>query len=479
MIEAPKLFVSYCWSSPEHEQWVVDFATQLRQVGINAILDKWDLREGHDSVAFMEQMVTNPDVKKVAMICDKKYAEKADDRSGGVGTETQIISANVYRQTEQNKFVAIVTEYDENGRAYVPTYYQSRIYIDLSTPDKYNSNFEQVVRWGYDRPIHQQPEMGKPPLYITEPNSVVLLNTDVAFRRAIDAVRNSKSHAEGSVSEYFDQFVNGLKQLRLMPVDGEAFDETVIKNIEAFLPYRNQAIDLFTAIATYNESKQLQRILHRFFERLMTYLADESNYFDSTDTSMDNFRFLIHELFLYSISVMIQHDRFSFVDYLLRNQYINHDNPMSRKISTTFASLQTGCYSFEERKKRLKSSVYSFDAQLIRERCTHGSLTFAHLVQADLILYIRSLLQSDAYTHWHPNTLVFAERMGGVLEVFARARSRQYFDEMKIVLGFDNSDSFETYIREMQSDSRRMLKINYRPVSLESMLGLDSLCSTP
>ena len=51
--EIPKLFISYSWSSPDHEQWVVKLATELRESGIDVILDKWDLKEGHDAHAFM------------------------------------------------------------------------------------------------------------------------------------------------------------------------------------------------------------------------------------------------------------------------------------------------------------------------------------------------------------------------------------------------------------------------------------------
>ena len=70
---APKLFISYSWSNAEHEQWVIDLASELRESGVDVILDKWDLKEGHDAVAFMEKMVTDPEIKKVAIICDEKY----------------------------------------------------------------------------------------------------------------------------------------------------------------------------------------------------------------------------------------------------------------------------------------------------------------------------------------------------------------------------------------------------------------------
>ena len=107
-------------------------ATQLSDSGVDVILDKWELREGHDSISFMERMVNDPTIKKVAIISDETYAAKANARQGGVGTETQIISADVYAQVDQSKFVAVLPSLDSQGKPFTPTYYQGRIYIDLS-----------------------------------------------------------------------------------------------------------------------------------------------------------------------------------------------------------------------------------------------------------------------------------------------------------------------------------------------------------
>jgi len=63
----------------------------------------------------MEKMVTDPEIKKVILVCDKAYADKADGRSGGVGTEARIISGEIYEKQAQDKFVAIVTGRDEHG----------------------------------------------------------------------------------------------------------------------------------------------------------------------------------------------------------------------------------------------------------------------------------------------------------------------------------------------------------------------------
>ena len=96
-----KIFISYSWTKPEHEEWVLSLAKRLISDGIDVVLDKWDLKEGHDLYDFMESMVKSPEINKVLIILDKKYTERADSRKGGVGTETQIISPKIYKDVSQ------------------------------------------------------------------------------------------------------------------------------------------------------------------------------------------------------------------------------------------------------------------------------------------------------------------------------------------------------------------------------------------
>ena len=72
--QPPKVFISYSWET--HKEDVIELATKLRHNGVNVIIDVWDLNPGHDEYAFMEQCVTDPEVKKVIIICDRSYAEK-------------------------------------------------------------------------------------------------------------------------------------------------------------------------------------------------------------------------------------------------------------------------------------------------------------------------------------------------------------------------------------------------------------------
>lgn len=52
-------------------------------------------------------MVSDTEIQKVLIISDKKYADKANGRDGGVGTETQIISAEVYKNRQQENLLPL------------------------------------------------------------------------------------------------------------------------------------------------------------------------------------------------------------------------------------------------------------------------------------------------------------------------------------------------------------------------------------
>ena len=124
----PKIFISYSWSS---EKFVLQLAQRLMSHGVQVVLDKWDLKEGQDKYAFMEQCVNDPEISKVLIVCDEQYAIKANKRTGGVGDETIIISSEVYGKVKQEKFIPVVAERDNEGNPCLPTYIKSRIYIDF------------------------------------------------------------------------------------------------------------------------------------------------------------------------------------------------------------------------------------------------------------------------------------------------------------------------------------------------------------
>ena len=163
----PKVFISYSWTSKEYKESIMNLASQLRHDGVDVKLDIWDLKQGQDKYAFMEQCVTNPAIDKVLIMSDRVYTEKADARKGGVGDETTIISSEVYKNGNQQKFIPVVMERNEAGEEFLPTYLKSRMYVDFSGENK-EKEYRKLLRTIFELPEQRKPEIGKRPKWLTD-----------------------------------------------------------------------------------------------------------------------------------------------------------------------------------------------------------------------------------------------------------------------------------------------------------------------
>jgi len=471
----PKLFVSYSWTSPEHEKRIVELATELRENGIDVIIDKWDLKEGHDANAFMEKMVTDPSIKKVAIVCDKVYAEKADGRSGGVGTETQIISPEVYAKEDQNKFVAVVTEKDDQGKAFLPVYYRSRIYIDLSDSDLYAKNFEQLLRWIYDKPLYIKPELGKKPAFLDDSLSIAL-GTSSKVKRVLDAIRNNKDYCRGALNEYFEVFTINLERFRLSESEGE-FDDKVIGSIEQFIPYRNEATEVFFSLAQYREAPETIEQIHRFFEGLIPFMFRPKHISRYQESDFDNFRFIIHELFLYAVVGFLKYARYEVVAYLLRHDYFFEKNEETRMVP--FSIIRQNMRSLENRNKRLDLRRLSLRADLLVQRVKGSGFTDRQLMQADFVLFMRACLNTLRYEapRWWPETLLYAD--GRAFEIFSRAQSKESFNKLKCLFDIESKEDFEPLLKAFKEGTVRVPTWEGDSFNPAALLGFEQLATKP
>ncbi|MGK7908755.1 MAG: hypothetical protein AB4040_16225 [Synechococcus sp.] len=424
-------------------------------------------------------MVNDPEIEKVAIFSDKTYTKKADGRSGGVGTETQIISREVYEKQEQDKFVVVVTERDESGKAYLPTYYKSRIYIDLSEPDSYADNFEKLLRWIYNKPLYVKPEVGKKPSFLEE-SETVSLGTSSAFKRAIDSIKNNKSTASGCFEEYLSLFSENLERFRVHDVEGE-IDDAITDNIEAFIPARNEYIQLIIAVSQYKPVPEFAERIHRFIESLIPYMERPEHITSYNRWEFDNYKFIVHELFLYTLAVFLRYEHFEMASPLLMQQYfVSGRSEYCRDTMIGFENIRQYMKSLEHRNKRLEKRRLSLRADLLKERCHGTGIDFRFLMQADFIAFMRAEISaSDGSRKWRPETLLYLGDYGSSFEIFARAKSKKYFDRVKILLGIDSPTDLTEILESYQQDRRRLPHWDFNSFSPSALLGYESLATLP
>ncbi|WP_082662617.1 MULTISPECIES: TIR domain-containing protein [unclassified Sphingopyxis] len=463
--QAPRAFTSYSWSSPTHEAWVLDLASRLREDGVDVILDKWDLKPGHDSYQFMESMVTDKSVTKVMMICDKAYVEKANRRAGGVGTESQIISPELYGQGAQDKYAALMTDEDEEGNAHVPVFYKGRIFFDFRSAEKFEESYEQLLRWLVDRPQHVKPKLGSVPETILQANPVAS-GTQSRARRAEDAIRNGANTAAPYIRDYGDALYAELKALAPALGDAEPYDETILASVAAMRPYLRQFADVAGAAVRFaNEPRLWDRIL-AIHEQLGTLMFRDPELSSWNRVQFDAHKIVAHDAFLTSIALALDEERFDLVEAALTRPYLVEEREVtSRRATADFTVFRPYVQSLELRNERLKLRRISLDADVLHDAFPRGSHpSFESLMQADFILYLRAAKQKTV-GNWYPYSLLYASDRFAPFPVFARSESRSYFERLAPLLATDSIATFKEHLAEVARNSARLFDHNGLPVS--------------
>jgi hypothetical protein len=154
----PRVFISYSHDSTYHKDWVLKFATILREKGVDVSLDQWDLQPGDDLPHFMEQHLDAADY--VLMICSENYVKKANEGEGGVGYEKMIITSSLLSKISENKIIPIIRQ---NASSICPTFLKTKKYINFSVDSEFYYKIDELLRTLLKAPLRKKPEIGENP----------------------------------------------------------------------------------------------------------------------------------------------------------------------------------------------------------------------------------------------------------------------------------------------------------------------------
>jgi len=205
MAEPPRVFISYSHDSQDHRKWVAKLGTELLDNGIEVTLDQWDLRLGGDITLFMERGLCSSD--RVLLVCTEKYVRKADAGEGGVGYERNIVTPELAKSIDTDRFVPIVRQAD--GGDQMPVFLGIRRYIDFSDDDNFDAHVNELVS-----EIHRmskKPPLGDPPVVEIQPAAKELVEVPTGTVEPIEAYRIGIDLARQEDLIGWRQFVKKLK----------------------------------------------------------------------------------------------------------------------------------------------------------------------------------------------------------------------------------------------------------------------------
>lgn len=178
----PVAFISYSWDSEAHKAWVLDLATKLqKEGGVRVILDRWYLPPGGDKAVFMEKSVATS--KFVILVCTPSYAERANNRMGGVGYEATIITAELAENINQGKFIPVLR--DGDWKSSVPVWIKTKLGVNLQDNPYSDEEYQNLLRALHKEPLRPPPIGPKPVFNDSPPADQVVVPPEWAVRETL------------------------------------------------------------------------------------------------------------------------------------------------------------------------------------------------------------------------------------------------------------------------------------------------------
>jgi SEFIR domain len=319
----PKVFISYSWSSLGHQSLVKQWAEQLVADGVDVILDIYDLKEGQDKFVFMERMVTDPSVTHVLVICDKTYSEKADARKAGVGTESQIISREVYEKVEQSKFIPIVYEFSDDGNPFLPTFLKTRIWINFSSPEVVNENWEQLIRLIFGKPLHEKPKLGKPPAYITSDTSSPSSPAITKFNTFRQALLQDKKGVSIYRRDFLSTCISYADELRVRERPNvDSLGQKILEDCAKLKHVRNHIIDWVLLESEASPTDEFCQTLVAFLEELRELKSRPPEVNSWNDTWFEAHSLFVYETFIYIVAALLKTNAYRILHEVFSSHYL-------------------------------------------------------------------------------------------------------------------------------------------------------------
>ncbi|MDD2286657.1 MAG: TIR domain-containing protein [Paludibacter sp.] len=448
----PRVFISYSWSSETHKDWVLSFAHALSAVGVDVVLDRWVLNPGCDKYVFMEKCVHDPDIQKVLIICDKLYKTKADSRKGGVGDETLIISPEMYRNENQEKFIAVVVELDESGEACLPIYLKSRIYIDLHNRKLDGDNFKDLVRNIYGKPSLKKPQLGSAPDWLDEePQPQDELQKIVSsFEKEVSIPDMSASRS----AQFIELFIKKLNDYD--DADFNCTADSNVQKLQKIQPLLNTYMDfLYNHIySTENTGEFVTKLFEDLYNRVG---VAKGTY---RDDQYQEYEYFIWECFVSTAALLLTNERFADLHEILSHTYyLRHDYFKTAEIKPqTYCHFCRAAPSINEGLKNLHSekNLLSYSAEYFINQIPLPSKipTQVHLVYADIFLHQYSYIITDDRVfftrHWSPFTYVYKNDEKSPFMI--RLSSRKYCEKIKYLFGAESVEDLKKIIASHPSN---------------------------
>jgi small GTP-binding protein len=147
----PTCFISYAWGVPEHERWVLQLAKDLRNAGVDVLLDRWHSPPGSNLDLYIDRILSSDFVIPVGT---SKLREKYDTQTADpvVAAELKLINLRVRQPTAYGETVLPVLLAGDARTSFSPQL-QPLVSVDFRETEFYFQKLFDMIWRLYDLPF--------------------------------------------------------------------------------------------------------------------------------------------------------------------------------------------------------------------------------------------------------------------------------------------------------------------------------------
>ena len=447
-----KVFISYSWGSKEHQDWVVNLSKRLMNNTIDVVLDRWDLKDGNDLHSFMETMVKSDEVFKFLILYKKNYKEKAENRKGGVGTETQIITPNVYEDVNQDKFIPILLERDKDDKPCLPIYLTSKKYIDFSKEEFFESSYDELLR-----NILEIPEIPKPKLGSLIPSYLMSNESNnIETNTIVRSMQHQLSKDPLKINEFANEFIDILLEkiwdfeLESIPNSNSECGKAILDSLISFKEIREDFIQFIREFTKLHYQGDVD-ILINFFEKKPIYQKPRNNVSTWSVAKYENLSIIFYELFLYTVAIALKNNNYKIVGELLYSNFYISEYEFSEASELKFTYMFPKTTFISDYYKQEANKITGVGEYLISNLST--SIAKTEMVLADMLCYyIFTFNNSGDYKQWwFPYTHIYDNTWK---VFFKRLSSERHVNKVKDLFNVKEIEELKALIEKDRDNNK-------------------------
>ncbi|WP_380058518.1 hypothetical protein [Deinococcus multiflagellatus] len=384
----------------------------------------------------------------------------------------------------ERRYVAVIFDRDPalpvSSPGHVPTMFASSVYIDMSTDELMDENFERLQRFLLDKPALVAPPLGQVPAHLRgdAPPALPSRAQAGALRRAVEREKG----VAGAFQDYVDQVLSALGQLPPATEEREFSMGRAIEAADQFTPVRDEWVEMLRLVIRQDMlpvdvlGDALERMLNLPRER-----ADQTQLPESAFAYLDVLRL---ELILYTAALLIEARAVEALQALTERTYFAVYPSSQQPVTLGRLGRVSDEALLRQRYNALTERSWTSPVGVwLQTRASLQAVPWEKLLEADLMLALKTALERQSTTaqasQWHPVTGPGWQRRGPV-PLFERFTSRRVLGPWLPFFRAASADELRTQLHAAFPDRSysQLMQDKWREWSvLSDHLSLDRLGS--